>query len=452
MLSQQRSKYFVCVLLFSLLVSIYLLLGDNIFIHVHTIETRVANATVNQKAATLSLPPPSPPPSQRTQQRRHLLLHVGPEKTGSSYIQSSAEKLTDVLARDNYQYFGRHEGPSSMQRIYDDQCHRNASFMPDFPLDCPESQEFKNLLKKYHDDEGRNLFLSQEHLWNRLPNAVEGGELYQAIHPAFDNGWDTTVVFVYRRLFELIPSHYSEYNRRDAVSNLWPDQGGVVIPGIVDFYEKFRFIGMEYSNNTYLLAKTRFAERFQHNFTVLNLHQPGDLMENLICSFLQSDGNHTCSFLTRRSRRAATDGVTAAVSLLHGVGRPSYELGYDRLAVEAYQRGYLKNPTVLSRREAAWRIQHQVERMENVTLQDFPQVCLDRDALQEILSWSKQLDQDMLGAASVVDGAEGERQFEFDFETTVMVKKRYCSIDVEKVVTNDPEDPRWQTILRALLA
>ena len=419
----KRFKYFVLVVM-HVSVLIYTLLGDKWAVINHmNVETLFANAT-NKEAAT--------------PQRRHLLLHVGPEKTGSTYIQSSAEKLTDLFERDNYQYFGAHTGPSSMQRIYDVKCHRNVVFAKDFPNDCPESQEFGNLLKKHHE-ESRNLFISQEHLWRRVANAVEGGELYKAIHSAFED-WETTVVFVYRRIFELVPSQYSERNRRDAFSNLWPDKGGVVIPGIVDFYYRDQPEGM--AKHAYIaetMAKTKFAERFQRNFTVLNFHQEGDIMENLICSHMQSDANHTCAFLKSRRRAAAT--------VQHGVGRASYEFGYDRLAVEAYQRGYLKNKK-LSRRGATWRIKSQVERMDNFTLQDFPQACLDSDSLQDILFWSKKFDQDMLGESSVIDGAKGERQFELDFESKV-AKKKFCSTDVEKVLAG--QDSRWQTILRGLL-
>jgi len=424
----QRFKYFVLYVFFFIIVSIFAFFGDKRAVVVRiNIETRAANATNNE--ATMP---------QRTQ-RRHFLLHIGPQKTGSTYIQSSAEKLTDLFEQDNYQYFGAHEGPSSMQRIYDDNCHRNASSMKDFPHDCPESLEFKNLLKKYHE-EGKNLFISQEHLWSRVPNAVEGGELYKAIHPAFDD-WHTTVVFVYRRIFELVPSHYSELNRPDALSNLWPDEGGNAIPGIVDFYYRNKPVGMAKDLYIYqTMAPTQFAERFQHNMNILSFHEEGDIMENLICSYMQSDANRTCAFLRNKRRAAAT--------VQHGDGRAAQEFGYDRLAVEAYQRGYLKD-TNLRRREAARRIQSQVERMQNFTLQNFPQTCLSSDTLQDILYWSKKYDQDMLGESSVIDGAAGERQFELEFEATV-AKKKYCSTDVGKVL-ND-RDPRWQTILEALLA
>ena len=59
----------------------------------------------------------------------HLLLHVGPAKTGSTYLQSTCAQLTTQLQQDKYQYFGgHHDSPSSLNYIVASRWNLNVSY------------------------------------------------------------------------------------------------------------------------------------------------------------------------------------------------------------------------------------------------------------------------------------------------------------------------------------
>ena len=323
--------------------------------------------------------------------------------------------------------------------------------------------EFKRFLQTLRQS-GTNVILSQEHLWSHLPYAtVKGDALYQAMNNNNNNEWDTTVVFVYRRLYELIPSLDSELHRPIAHQGQWPNdvpedgeqqQQQLIIPGIAESYDPRT---AEHMYNNYTQSVMVFAQRFERNMTILNLHGD-DLVQQLLCTYLRGN-HHACAFLQ------------TSPSLLETHKRESVELDYDRLAVQAYRAGYLapsitssssssssssgsSTQPLLQRTAATWRIQRAMETMSinkshnnTFTVHDFPQICLDDDILQDILHWSKRYDRFMLKESSVIDGAEGERQFERDFATLV-TQKRFCSTNVEKVVTD--ASPQWQFILHRL--
>lgn len=358
----------------------------------------------------------------------HLFLHVGPQKTASTYIQGNSDKLQSqgIFAKDNYQYYGAHVGPSSMQMIYDDQCHKNVTDMLLFPQDCNESTAFGSLLKRHYDS-GTNLFISQEHLWSRISNANAGG-VFDTVFKAHGQHWDVSVLFVYRRIFDIIPSEYSQLNKVEINTrgaDLWPDQGGAeAITTIADFItRKHTWLQANASYTRYTSALTRFAERFGLNMTILNYYGDRDILERLVCSFMPA-AKQTCAHLINHPRETKPNSPPS---------QGSREFDYDRLAVYAYQHGYLTGKN-LGRIEVANRIQNHLA-SQNLTVKNLPQLCFDDDMLFDTLFWSKKYDQYMLGELSLVDGADGERQFESDFQARVDAKT-YCSTDVEKVLTD----------------
>ena len=171
-----------------------------------------------------------------------LFLHVGPQKTGSSTLQSTLEKLSDLTDRlkdDNLYY--RHIMPEAED--FDCELGQWGGYH-----NCKASDKLKDLIRKARD-EGNNLLLTDENL---------GKDFSTGLRDAIDdNDWDVTVVVMYRRIHEWLISWYNQINKttnKDPKGNVlyneegipyrtehttWPDEGGEHIPSFSSWYEEY---------------------------------------------------------------------------------------------------------------------------------------------------------------------------------------------------------------------
>jgi hypothetical protein len=121
-------------------------------------------------------------------QKPHLVLHVGPQKSGSSTLQSAWDIMHRELDEDEYNY--KHITPEA--RDFECSVTRFGGF-----TDCKASEKLKTLISDTHKA-GRNLLLTDENLDERFVDTLRD---------VIDDGqWDVTVVVVYRRVHEWIVS------------------------------------------------------------------------------------------------------------------------------------------------------------------------------------------------------------------------------------------------------
>jgi len=180
--------------------------------------------------------------AQRRQQeveqaKPHLVLHVGPSKTGTTSLQTDLTRFQDrgYLAADNYFYAGRYYHP-----FYNEkgilQVNKTTSPLLDeargmLQKECtlsPRSRccaEFKRQLDEYRRL-GLNVILSDEafnHFWLSPAD-------YHAIREALQDEWDVVVVVGYRRFYEWIASYKYQRDRLDHKNvvwkNAWPGPEG----------------------------------------------------------------------------------------------------------------------------------------------------------------------------------------------------------------------------------
>lgn len=282
------------------------------------------------------------PNSQPERKKHHLYLHVGPQKTGSSTLQSLWDRTRPALANDGYVH--RHMTPERG----DFDC--DVSLDGDF-YNCVASQQLKALIYAAKM-EGKNLLLTDENLDRRFAQTLR-----DAID---DNDWQVTVVVVYRRIHEWLASWYNQIHKTtnlDVNGNIlldedgiptrqpnfyWPDQGGVRIPNFSSWYYDYT---RSWDSLSDLVDQHRSIDFYNaynalfDNVVVYNFHQDGDLATNFMCDVVQSTPT-----VCKRLRNHAIEGTKM---------NPSINLKYDILAVYAYDEGLLANDSnmLLSRTE-----------------------------------------------------------------------------------------------------
>jgi hypothetical protein len=269
----------------------------------------------------------------RQTKKQQLYLHVGPQKTGSSTLQSLWDRTVPALGQDGYVH--RHITPER----------------GDFDCDVGSEGEYYNCvasqqLKGYIDTskrEGRNVLLTDENLDQRFA---------QTLRDTIDgNDWEVTVVVVYRRIHEWLTSWYNQINKTanvDSNGNLlltddgiptrkphtyWPHQGGVRVPTFSSWY--FDYTGSWNNTLPHLVNHHRSVDFFEtydalfENVVVYNFHHDGDLATNFMCDVIQNTPT-----VCERLRDHAIQGTKM---------NPSIQLRYDILAVSAYDQGLLLN-------------------------------------------------------------------------------------------------------------
>jgi hypothetical protein len=165
-------------------------------------------------------------PATTTTNKPTLLLHLGPPKTSTTYLQCILTNMMDTLALDNYVYVGLHVW----------QCLKNETQIPDplntgtdFLLENQQvataglSPSFLNQLRDSHE-KGQNAIIMNECFNEFLP------EHRQLIYDELSANWNVKLIMNYRRVYECLPSYYNqnhkpnEYRSDYESLTLWPGE------------------------------------------------------------------------------------------------------------------------------------------------------------------------------------------------------------------------------------
>ena len=354
--------------------------------------------------------------TQRT--KRNLVLHIGPQKTGSTTLQDAWSEhfgiLSPFLKMDNYLYRFIH--PS--RGFFDCDVNSYGAY-----IDCKASGKLKGLVR-IAKNEGNNLLLSDENLDERFPEALR--------NVIDDNDWNVTVIVVYRRIHMWLHSWYDQIHKttnKDTKGNIlidengqsyreehtmWPDEGGEHIPTFTSWYKDFT----RYWDSSELVSKHRsiaFMNAFKpffNNIVVHNIHQDGDLVTNFMCDSVP-DATHSCALLKSREWRIPRD-------------NQSVDLEYDILATKARENGILK--TNFKRKYVASRIQKFVTEKDK----RIPRVC-DKEIIDEIKNWLWDSEKAMFpGTWSEAQESNLKQSFDGYFDSG-----KLCDIDFEEVFANE---------------
>lgn len=165
-----------------------------------------------------------------------LLLHMGPPKTSTSFLQCILTNMMDTLALDNFVYLGLHV---NMCRKEDTQTSDKAvlHLTPDFPFEEPKIAVFRpTFINELREslNQGKNAIIVCECFWSYT------AEQRQLLIDEFSSNWDVKLILNYRRVYEFLPSAYNQNHKPSTLRHdpmvypsytLWPDetnQDGVV--------------------------------------------------------------------------------------------------------------------------------------------------------------------------------------------------------------------------------
>ena len=361
-----------------------------------------------------------------------LLLHVGPQKTGSSSIQSMLDNLSQLkgsLEADNLDY--RHIAPQTGD--FDCEMDRYGGWH-----ECVASDQLKSLISTAKN-EGKNLLLTDENL-NR--NFVKG--LRDAID---DEDWDVTVVVMYRRIHEWLVSWYNQIQKTtnlDSDGNIlfdkdglpyrtehekWPDRGGIHVPSFPSWYRDYT----QYWEPTEFASKHRSIEFYNlykeyfKNVILYNMHQEGSMMEDFVCNIVKA--THACESVKEYENKTTT--VNGSVNLDH-----------DIISVSAYEMGLLSKSG--KRKEVVEAVSSHIRE----TGKNLPRNC-DAVITHQIRDWLVDTEKIMVETDANTNTADWSDTIEADLMESYdsFVKKgKICNVDVEAVLA----DEEWIRFFQSL--
>jgi hypothetical protein len=356
-----------------------------------------------------------------------LYLHVGPQKTGSSTLQTALDIMSgatyEKLGNDNLSY--RHITPE--EGDFDCELGPWGGF-----IKCKASGQLLNLIAETRDS-GRNLLLTDENL---------GDQFVQPLRDAIDdNDWTVTVIVVYRRIHEWLVSWYNQINKTTNLDTkgkilldhkdipyreehkFWPSQGGAYIPDFTTWYKEYT----KYWKTSELVSKHRSVEYYNlykskfSNVMIHNMHEGSDLVAKFFCDIIV-DTTESCQKL--KNKEVELPKVN-----------PSVNLDHDIIAVYAYDQGLVE--TALSRQEVTAAVTEYVKRSGKIV----PRAC-NNNITGEIHDWL--LDSERLMLANTWSLSK-EEELNQIFES-YMAKGKLCDVDCEAIL----HDEDWLRFFRSL--
>jgi hypothetical protein len=151
-----------------------------------------------------------------------LLLHMGPPKTASSYLQCILTNMIDTLALDNYVFLG----------VHFDKCKKGTLHQA-LIADCADifaqpklakfRPEFLNEMRKTHR-QGKNAIIINECFKYFTPAQTT------LVIDEFSSNWNVKLIMNYRRVYEYLPSSYNQWHKPkrkvhgNPSNTLWPGE------------------------------------------------------------------------------------------------------------------------------------------------------------------------------------------------------------------------------------
>ena len=404
-----------------------------------------------------------------------LLLHVGPRKTGTSFLQCALQNIPYALKADNYTLW--ESGPCSSLVVRPGLDARGFHSYRAF-FETPRAKEprltaeFLSTLNQTLNSNAPNAILIWEDL-NKL-SSRDAAVLSKELH----RHYSVKLVGTYRRFFDLLASEYNQLfkarRRQSPRTALWPGETAVVTlpngrrkrvtgralqPFALAHRREFSaFFHKAERETLHPLRQARNLYEQHHisgsnnsnsnsnNMTVFSMHDldrrvaGDDLMQRIFCHVLPNTP-HICA-------ASQTDSIGNFTS---PTGDNSFfSMNYDLLATHAYEQKLFGSQqhnssqaatTVITRSEAFAQIQHRQEEILHLTEHDFALTCVSDATKQRILNVSLRLEQDLF-TSSCNETRHREAFAEFDQK-----KKRYCSIDAAKVLETDSS---WRDFFASL--
>ena len=299
--------------------------------------------------------------------------------------------------------------------------------------------EFIDMLNRIKA-KGQNGIIVDEALTNRAKLRH-----VKALAKALLPDWNVRTVVAYRRLYELLPSFYNEFNRPQPKRfvGAWPGEikdgreGVAILPFDLENRGKFtrQVHQIESSGRFQTEQDVRLYKTYFPDIEILDLHSlqrspdaEGDpYLQHLLC--------HTIVDAVNSCGAAQNDRIGHVAKT-----NPSTPLTYHILAQHAHRQGLIQHN--VSRPNAVSAIQHYQEDVLNLTSNDFPLTCLSNQTLDRLLNLSLIVETNLFPEPYA---KKNEAEHRAGFETA-RAGEKYCHVDADLVLA----DKGWRSMLSNL--
>ena len=285
----------------------------------------------------------------------YFILHIGPPKTATTFLQCNLQMLSKELATDDSYYYVGKNCPGSEFYKLNSKIENNETGIPGHYLmmglnDAKTQNRGYEKLKSrmdYHLSMGNNIIYSNEAFANHL---VDQDITWNCLQSMF-TGWNVRVVIGYRHYFDWIRSFYYQNNKQNnKLDKKWPNQNnGKAHPSFLEFLEYHLqrneagdlSVDGGHKNNAWghhltLSAYKKFSSHFD-DIQILNLHEDKeDVVTQFVCRMIPN-AQKTCNML-----RTTTIDHNKKDEKLHNLSkRPSQSFDAHRITEAAFTLGYV---------------------------------------------------------------------------------------------------------------
>jgi hypothetical protein len=345
------------------------------------------------------------------------LVHVGPPKTATSFLQCGLVTLSRELAElDHYYYLGK---PCGNRPLQNNETSSVRGHFLAYELDAGRPNTVaKHLTDRltYHYARGNNVIFSVE----RFSEGIKSDAGWKILKSILKD-WNVRIVVAYRRFYEWIPSLYFQQNhgRKAATAS------------VIAFAEQ-----MLNATTVHPASSTsgHFAKHFDDVY-IFNLHQEGDLMENFVCQALPT-ASQVCHNLRQGNRTEAAAKV-----------RVSHSFDAHRLAAVAHEKGLLPS----SDKGTIDRLSDRLNQFHDSNWTEYGQylTCLSPQSKARLWNLSLSFEEDVASLSSPdIKSLLSDRQGLIDGFEKTFARRKYCEIDPERAL--DPNDTFAETILNGI--
>ncbi|KAG7348961.1 hypothetical protein IV203_011558 [Nitzschia inconspicua] len=327
----------------------------------------------------------------------YFILHVGPPKTATTFLQCGLNHQSGRLANeDNYYFLGRScpttpaimdNGEDPIKPLY---------FIKSLGLGQQLNETFVQETRRrflHHQRLGHHLILSTEHISSKAMHQISQPMIWQRLL----EGFQVKIVVGYRHYFEWFPSYYYQSHLHKKFRANWPSQGGETIPPLVEYMKQHldrwespnRDETDRFATHMSLLMYQNWSLYFD-DVQVLDLHQTGNVLVNFICHILPSATN-TCDYLKHLQAQDADENALIRTK------RVSSNLFPERIADTAWQLGMVPNDNVRSKKHVTTMIKgylKELRLLQNGSMEQYwwcPSVSLKDRIYQASLSFLQSL-------------------------------------------------------------
>ena len=371
----------------------------------------------------------------------YFILHIGPPKTATTYIQCNLQKLSKGLAEDDSYYFVGKNCPNTKAEMQNGEKSIPGHFLMMGLNDANPHNRGYDLLKArmdYHRLKGDNMIYSNEALTNHLIDQNSTWDCFQTML----SGWNVRVVIGYRHYFDWIRSfYYQTHKQNQKLHQKWPNQGnGKPHPSFISFLDYHirrresgdlsidgGFQNEAYGHHLTLSAYNKYSPHFD-DIQFLNMYDDEDLITDFVCRIL-SDADKTC----RKVRTVTNEGKER-----YGVAkRSSQSFDAYRISEAAFHKGYI---TTSSPKEVVVEmVSKKIEEIGMKALSEFI-TCPSPSLVARLLKVSIDCENEMI-EISQGDTSASEKEKAKNEHISMYRKSeaedRFCDLDPKLILKDD---------------